>query len=498
VATDLPHAFLVRLSGELGTKARYTRSRFSKRLVDNLRDALAAEGIEGKVRSTRERIFVEAADPAGGEIAARIFGVQTVSPAVVRNVTSNEDIVAAGTELFSEHVRGKRFAVRARRVGERHQIAASSKEIAIQLGEALRAISAGVDLTHPEATAYVELMRDGAWFFGERLPGPGGLPIGVEGRAVALVSGGFDSAVAAWQLLKRGVAQHYVFCNLGGASHQLGVMRVMKVIADSWSYGTRPKLHAIDFEAVSADLRAGGEARYWQVILKRLMLRAAEAVAREVRAEAIVTGDAVGQVSSQTLTNLAVISDATRMPILRPLVGFNKDEIIAVADRIGTGPLSATVDEYCAMVPKKPATAATREGVERVEERLDDSLLERAIAERAVFDLRVLDPDAIAIPDLEVDAIPDGALVLDLRSRAAFQGWHWPGSLHLEFGHALTACEKFDTDNQYVLVCEFGLKSAHVAEKMRAAGLRAWNFRGGLKPLIRHAQARGHAPPDLP
>ncbi len=498
MATPLAHAFLVRLSGELGTKARFTRGRFARRLTDNLRDALESEGVEAKVRTTHERIFVEAADPAAGEIVARVFGVQTVSPAVVRPVTATADVVAAGARLFADHTRGRRFAVRCRRVGERSRIAASSRDVQVQLGTALLAESAGVDLARPEATAWIELMPDATWFFAERLPGPGGLPIGVEGRAVALVSGGFDSAVAAWQLLKRGVAQHYVFCNLGGASHQLGVLRVMKVIADSWSYGTRPKLHAVDFEAVSADLRAGGEPRYWQVLLKRLMLRAAEAVARDVRAEAIVTGEAVGQVSSQTLTNLAVISEATRMPILRPLVAFNKDEIIALADHVGTGAISATVDEYCALVPRKPATAATHEAIAHEEARIDPALLERAVAERAVFDLRVLDPEAMAVPGLEVDTIPADAVILDLRSKAAFAGWHWPGSLHLDFAHALAAYEKFDADKRYVLVCEFGLKSTHLAEKMRALGLEAWSFRGGLKPLVRHAETRGHAPPDLP
>jgi thiamine biosynthesis protein ThiI len=227
------------------------------------------------------------------------------------------------------------------------------------------------------------------------------------------------------------------------------------------------------------------------------MLRAAQALAPELRAEAIVTGEALGQVSSQTLTNLATISGATDLPILRPLVGFNKDEIIARAEHVGTGALSAVVDEYCAMVPRKPATAAKPDAIAAEEEKLDPRVLERAVAERAVFDLRTLDPNRISIPELEVDAIPDDAGVIDLRSRAAFESWHWPDALQLDFDRALAAYASFDRDRTYVLVCEFGLKSAHVAEKMREAGMQAWNFRGGLGALLRHAEEKGLADRSL-
>jgi thiamine biosynthesis protein ThiI len=118
-------------------------------------------------------------------------------------------------------------------------------------------------------------------------------------------------------MLRRGVRVDYAFCNLGGETHQLGVLRVAKLLADRWSYGDRPRLHAIDFAAVADELRARTQPRYWQILLKRMMLRAAARVLRERRASAIVTGDAVGQVSSQTLPNLAVISRATSEAILR-------------------------------------------------------------------------------------------------------------------------------------------------------------------------------------
>jgi thiamine biosynthesis protein ThiI len=268
------------------------------------------------------------------------------------------------------------------------------------------------------------------------------------------------------------------------------VLRVVEVLAKRWSWGDRPRLHAVDFEPLAAELRERSERRYWQVLLKRLMLRAAEAVARERAASAIVTGEAMGQVSSQTLQNLAVISQATRQLILRPLIGANKEEIVASAARIGTFELSKVVAEYCAMVPKRPATAAALDAVLAEEAKLDPRLLERAVESRRVFDLRELDVEKLAPPGLEIERIPEGAVLIDLRSKAEYDSWHHPDALRLDFAQALEAFRGFDRARTYVLTCEFGLKSAHLAELMRREGFEAYDFKGGVRALRRPAAAR--------
>jgi len=473
---------LIRLSGELSTKARPTRRAFVNQLTRNVRDALASEGIEGAVARRHDRIVVEAADPRAPEVMARVFGVQSLSRAERHPVASLEELVALGVERFCEAVRGRRFAVRARTVGD-SDLPFRGRDVEVALGERLRGGSAGVDLGRPEVTARIELFEGAAYLFADVVPGPGGLPLGTGGRAVALVSGGFDSAVAAWQLQRRGVVLDHVFANLGGLTHRLGALRVMEVLASRWSYGAHPRLHVVDFAALSRDLQQHAERRYWQVILKRLMLRAAEVVAREVHADAIVTGDAVAQVSSQTLANLATISEATRLPILRPLVGANKDEIVATAHAIGTGPLSAAVHEYCALVPKHPATRAQLEAVREEEAKLDPTLLEATLAQREVLELRALEADASGLADLEVTEVPEGAVVIDLRTRAEYQSWHWPGALQLDFARALDAYPSFAKEQSYVLYCEYGLKSAHLAELMRRADLSACHMRGGTTAL---------------
>ena len=478
---------LVRYSGDLSTKARPTRQQFSKRLAQNIKDALRSQGMRSRIDRRHDRLHVQLDSADDGPVAARtlarVFGVQSVSHVEQRSWTSCDDLVRHGVDLFGEAIVGKRFAVRARRVGDRNRIAVSSSQLARGLGAALGPRSGGVDLSNPEVEAFVEIGPGQAHFFREALAGPGGLPLGVEGRALALVSGGFDSAVAAWQLQKRGVALDYVFCNLGGRVHQLGTMKVMKHIADHWSYGTRPHFHAIEFEDVSLELQRACTTRYWQIVLKRLMLRAAEHVAKDRGAVALITGEAIGQVSSQTLQNLSVITRATTLPILRPLVGSNKDEILATARQIGTFELSKVVGEYCALVPGKPATSARLDAIEREEARLDLTIVDRAARERSIFDLRALDLATLDDTELQIDSIPQGVTVIDLRSKPAYQSWHYPDALFLEFSHAMDAYPSFDRSQRYVLYCEFGLKSAHLAERMRSEGFDAKSFASGATAL---------------
>lgn len=497
-APDDPNAadrlILIRFSGDLTTKADATRRRMTSRLVENLRASIRQSGRPAKVVRSRNRLFVvlePGPGPSDDEMAvrlARVFGVESVSVARVEPWSSLDDVVRAGHAFGAPHVRGRRFAVRARRVGDRQEVPIRSGDIERVLGEQLRPGASRVDLGDPEATVHVEVDADHAYFFAATERGVGGLPLGTEGRAVSLLSGGFDSPVASWRLLRRGVALDYVFCNLGGRPHQLETLTIAKRLADDWQCGTRPRFHAVDFDAVSREIQEKVTTRYWQIVLKRMMLRAAEAVAARLGAAAIVTGEAIGQVSSQTLQNLSVIADGARLPVLRPLVGHNKNEIIAESKRVGTHDLSARVGEYCAIVPSRPATHARLVDVLEEESHLDPAVLESALENRAEFDLSELDLDAWDAKDLVADSIGPGDTVIDLRSKAAFDGWHHPEALFLDFPNALRAYASFDPEQRYVLYCEFGLKSAHLADLMRRVGLDARHVPGGLREVQRIAR----------
>jgi thiamine biosynthesis protein ThiI len=492
---------ILRLAGDFYTKARNTRLRFQRRLAQNVRDALTSHGIPHRLETTWSRYYLETPSPMALDVLPRVFGIQSVSQVERRPWTELEDITRTGVEIFGEGVGGRAFAVRATRRGGREGIPFDSMVVERALGAALLRHAPGskVNLREPEVTAHVELEPGWGHYFHDKVRGFGGLPIGVEGRALALVSGGFDSAVASWLMLKRGVQLDYLFCNLGGAAHRLGVLKVMKVVADLWSYGYRPRLFEVDFQPLIAELQEKNRPRNWQIVLKRLMLRAGETVAARTRNLGLITGEAMGQVSSQTLQNMAVISQAVSptLPVLRPLVGFNKDEILAVARRMGVFDLSAAVGEYCDLVSSKPSTKASLFEVQRGEAGMTPGRLEELVAARTVYDLRGLDEAHLGPTGLEIESIPEGATVLDLRPQSAWQAWHYPGALRLDFQRALETWPSFGRDRDYVLVCEVGLKSAHLAEVMRQAGFRSWHFRGGLKELMALAEKDRLADPDL-
>jgi thiamine biosynthesis protein ThiI len=479
---------LVRLAAELTIKSRRTRAQFVHRLVGNMHDALASSGHKHEIEPTWGRIFVRTDSPAALPTLARVFGLSSLS-AIDRIVPATlEDIVAAGEELYSTAVAARRFAVRARRVG---QHAFSSKDIEVRLGAALLPHAARVDLSDPEITVQVEVRDAEAYLFSRRLEAFGGLPLGVEGRAVALLSGGFDSAVAAWLMLKRGIQLDYVFCNLGGDAYERAVVQVAKVLAGEWSYGTHPRLHALDFSAVLRDLREKARPSYSQVVLKRLMYRAASRIGAQLDAQAIITGEAVGQVSSQTLTNLRAIDPAAALPVFRPLLGFDKEEIIERARRIGTAGLSEQVREYCAIAPGKPVTAASEQRVAAEEAALDVTLLDAAVAGRRVLDLRSLSPTDLVAPYLFTTEIPEGAVVLDCRPLAHYRAWHLRGAERRDEWELLRGIKGLDRSRTYVLYCNYGMQTAHIAEKMQRAGFEAYSFKGGTRGVMRWAAEHG-------
>ena len=421
--TAEPTLVLVRLAPELTLKAPRTRSHFMQRLFRNLRDALNAAGASAKIESEWGRVYVHLDSPAAVPVIGRVFGISSYSVIDAVTPANVEAISERGVEIFREHVTGKRFAVNAHRAG-RHSF--RSKDVEVELGARLAPFATRVDLTNPEAVANVEIRQDQAYLFTHREKACGGLPLAVEGRALALISGGYDSAVAAWLMMKRGIALDFLFCNLGGDAYERAVVQVTKALADDWSYGTVPKLYVVDINAAVDDLKAKSRDSYWQVLLKRLMYRAASQIGARIEADAIITGEAVGQVSSQTLPNLRAIEPAADLPVFRPLLGFDKEEIIARARTIGTAALSEQVKEYCAISPGKPVTATTERRMAIEESRLDLSILDAAVANAKMLDVRALTAVDLVGPYIFTNEIPDGAIVIDCRTDAQYRACTHP------------------------------------------------------------------------
>ena len=250
----------------------------------------------------------------------------------------------------------------------------TSPEINRQLGAAVKEHSgARVDLTHPQFTVTVEILPHDAFFGFNKIAGAGGLPVGASGRVVALISGGIDSPVAAYRMMHRGCRLIFVHFHSAPYLDKTSQEKVRQLVSELTRRQFQSRLYMVPFGEIQRQIVAAVARPLRVVLYRRMMLRIAEQVARREKAQALVTGESLAQVASQTLENMSVIQQAALLPILRPLVGMDKQEIIDQARRIGTYEVSSIPDQDCCQlfVPKHPATKARLADVEQDETRLD-------------------------------------------------------------------------------------------------------------------------------
>jgi thiamine biosynthesis protein ThiI len=397
-----------------------------------------------------------------------------------------DELLGVATPLFEPRVRGKTFAVRARTSGPTPY---RSRDIEVALGAVL-APHGKVRLVDPEVTCHVEVRDGRVYLFDASQSGWRGLPIGSEGRGVALVSGGFDSAVAGWMMLRRGVALDYVFCRLGGPPHQLGALRVLQVLGDHWSYGDRPRVWVVPFEAVVDRIRAAARPALWQLVLKRLMYRTAIAVARRRRAHAIITGESLGQVSSQTLRNLRALEGRLELPASAAARRSRQGRDHRPQPRHRH--LRHLVDGAGVLRhrPDKPATAASSHHVASDEAKIDLDV-EALIESSQVLDVRRSCRTRWRCPISRIDTVPAGAIVLDLRSLVAYRAWHYPDALRLDLGEALKLVERFETGRRTSSIARLVSRAPTWRGVCALPGSMRYNFHGGLKSLVHYAVAHG-------
>lgn len=480
---------VLRPASEVTLKSKRVRARFMRALRSSVQDALQRNGVRCRVRRYPSRLFVYVEDgpvEAAEEVLERVFGVGSFSPVRASCPADPKRIAEAGHAAFADRIGGRSFAVRAKRLGQ-HRF--TSMDVARELGAALLPYGS-VDLDSPEFEVRVEVLNDRAYLFEERRSGIGGLPAGTEARALSLISGGYDSAVSSWHILRRGVELDFVLFNLGGAAYERMVAQVVKLFADRWCFGARPSLYVVDFAEVVDDLRENAREDYWQVLLKRRMYRAASVLAERIQCDALVTGESVGQVSSQTLPNLRAIEQAASLPVLRPLAGSDKRDIMRDAEFVGTASLSAKIHEYCAISSGRPVVAADPRVVEEQERTLDQELLLQALDAARELKLRALDPADLMLPYLFTEEIPEGAVLLDCQAEPQYRAWHAPGSEHYESAELLRSPRSLEKGRSYVLYCAHGMQSAQAAEVLQQLGYEAYSFRGGTRSLRRYLEAK--------
>ena len=470
--------YLITVAGELPLRSKRTRPKFYRRLIDNIRDmaersnarVLNSRIIEAKIWLTTDRDILTG--------LSRVFGIHRAGVVITYNFRDLDDLAEWVFKNTKSSIEGKKFAVRVKRSGK-HTF--TSLDVARRIGELLKPYSSGVDLENPEVLVELEVRGLTAYLYTSTVNGPGGLPIGVEGKALVLFSGGFDSPVAAWFIAKRGVEVDFLHYYLGSTLSSYYAFTVAKKLASEWLYGYRPSFILVDFTDVISEITRRVEWSYRQVVLRALMYIIADKIAEKLNYNAIVTGESLGQASSQTLKNLSAIEKAVKLKtsILRPLLGLDKEEIIDISRRIGLYEYSSKVFEACAIAPTRVVTAANPEEITRYINTVDLSLIEKSINSLRTYDVLSTSPDDIvSASGIEIDFIPENAVLVDVRSNRSPP---IPNSIALRD----VDLEKFK-DKTLVLICETGNVSYIMAKELREMGYRAFSLKGGVKTCLRN------------
>ncbi len=377
--TTKPESLRAIASSEIYIKSRKTRQRFMPILQANLEEALAAAVPDAVVHSHGNHEFeIKAGDLDAAAAAVRtVFGFDRIDRVATIAAPSLEELAANVATLATPAVTGKTFAARVRRNGTHEW---KSGDAAIAIGDALYDVSAGVDLTNPQVTVLVRVEGSRAVVVSNSWAGPGGLPVGTQSPNLVMLSGGIDSPVAAWMMMRRGcpidMLHFQLECNQ--ADHALAVGHLL---ASKWGHGADINLHVIDFEPVKKELTAAVHPRLRQVLLKQLMTEAAYRVAQRLDLPLIVTGDSLGQVSSQTAANLIEIDKYAQAPLLRPLIANTKQEIVDRARLIGTYELSTRAREVCDLSDgQRVETAAQTHRLRKAMAQLRAGLIDDALA----------------------------------------------------------------------------------------------------------------------
>lgn len=390
---DVFDSVIIRFSGELWLKKAWTRRLYERRLVRNIKNVLKHYEVPySEIVRRHSRLFLRtnSATEATRRLA-RIFGISSVSPSLETS-SKLEDVVDRSVFLASGVLKeGNSFAVRCRRVGDQSYSSADVCRVVGQriLDEFGETLGLKVDLNKPDVGLGVEVRNDEAFVYSDVIDGTGGMPLGTQPKVVGLLSGGIDSAVACWLVMKRGCPVVPVYFDNTPFTDETTTERTLNVaeVLFDWAVGFTRQVYVVQHGENLKKIIENCSRKFTCLLCKRMMYRIAERLADMTGAEGIVTGEAIGEQASQTLTNLRVLSNAVKKyPIHRPLLGFDKAETEAIARKIGTYEVSSRKASGCSAVPSKPSTKAKLEEVMETEEKLNI----KEMVERSIESLKVV------------------------------------------------------------------------------------------------------------
>lgn len=375
--------FVIKFFPEIAIKSDSVRKNITKILGQNLRTLFRREEISADVQNRWDSlvVVVNSDEP---QVRTQVVQILAHTPGIASaleiqefNFATLDEAYQRVRDAYRQRLAGKSFCVRIKRAGN-HDFTSNQAEAYMGGGLLKETEALRVDLHHPDITVLAELRNDKVQVVMNTVAGIGGYPLGSQGEVLSLISGGFDSTVASYLMTRRGLKTHFCFFNLGGSAHEIGVKQVAHYIWSKYSASHRVKFVTVPFEGVVAEILKNVDTSQMGVVLKRMMLRAASRVAAHNHISTLVTGEAVAQVASQTITNLAVIDQAADRMVLRPLAAMDKQDIINISRRIGTETFAAKMPEYCGVISVNPTVVGDIDKVLATEAKFDMQVLEDA------------------------------------------------------------------------------------------------------------------------
>ncbi len=483
-------SFLLKLSPDITLKSDYVRKSLIRRLDQNIHKTLntICEKSEFKLIRKYDRLELELYTDKNNKKEEVISALKCVSGLPFFwereqfELKEFDDILADITPRL-QHLKNKTFRVSVKRTGT-HTF--KSNDLARYIGGGLlrRIDNCSVKMKNFDYNVQIEVKDNTLSLLTTRHNAIGGMPMGSEERVVSLISGGFDSGVSTFLMMRKGCPTDFLFFNLGGYDHKEGVKQVSKYIANKYSNGYVPNMIVVPFEKVMQELIEKTEERYRTIVLKRCMMRAAELLAKDFRYAAIVTGESIAQVSSQTLVNLSVIEKSLdETPLLRPLLTFDKHEIINISREMGTDTFAAQMPEFCGVLSNKPATSAKLDAVIATEQNLSENLITDAVENKTVEkidNMVLLQEENIPVKSI----IEPNEIVIDLRQADQIKKNPAPFSeiIEIPFYDINEKFKELDQSKNYVFFCSKGVMSKSHAQDLRQAGFTNISiFKKGMK-----------------
>lgn len=474
--------FILRLFPEISIKSRPVRNRLIKVLTQNLFNVALNHHFAIKVQAQWDKILVTVGEDdsdATRELAvrelSRVPGIHSFLEVKEFEFERFDDIFAVAGPIYGPSLEGKTFAVRVRRRGN-HPF--TSQEAERMIGGMFKAHypNLGVNLGHPDVTINIEIDQGKAFVITDKHMGMGGYPVGSQGAALSLISGGFDSGVSTYKAIHRGMRVSYLFFNMGGTAHELGVKQESYFIWDRYASSHRVKFVTIPFERIVGQILERTHHGVRGVILKRMMMRVGSKIAERLNCEALITGESVGQVSSQTVTNLNHIDSVSDCLVLRPLVMEDKQDIVDAAKAIGTAGFAESMPEYCGVISDHPNVCPKRSFVEEEEAKMDPDLVADAVAKAVVLDIKDIpeDTNKLQVEVETVNTLAHNDVVLDVRAPDDAEKSPLKVEGHevitLPFYKVSSEFGKLDNLKTYALYCDQGVMSLMQARELKEKG----------------------------